>query len=267
MYVFPVLAVKQVREDEEDRHKDQDENPQTLTLYFYRVTHVGQEVGQVPHGAIEFRARHTAFDGILGARILVVDVATERLNRGIHADTRPDCTQTLQLYHYVRHAHQVEDRVVDTQRTGVVLVEATQVGIHPGLPTHTADQSQIRRRSTKPAGRHVLVHGVLHQLTNLGIGENQVFLEQLCRDFQVFRNALVAGVFHGVTTHAVVGEQRSTTLQGCSVGVVRIHGVERHRATCRQPYSRQQYKNETKNKLSHYPVTLSGTGLVFSQRV
>src|SRR5690554_8113183 len=66
MYVFPVLAVKQVREDEEDHHKDQDKNPKPLALYFYRVTHVRHEVGQVPHSLVELSTGHAAFDGVLG---------------------------------------------------------------------------------------------------------------------------------------------------------------------------------------------------------
>src|SRR5690554_4591852 len=185
MYVFPVLAVKQVREDEEDHHKDQDKNPQPLALYFYRVTHVRHEVGQVPHRLVEFSTGHTAFDGVLGADITVVDIATEWLYRRVYTDVRLDRTQTLQVNHYVGHAHQVEHSVVHAQRTGLVLVEATQVGIYPGLATHTGLQSQVGWRSTEPASSHVLVHGVLHQFTDLGTGENQVLLEQLGRDLQV----------------------------------------------------------------------------------
>src|SRR5690554_4696111 len=267
MYVFPVLAVKQVREDEEDRHKDQNENPQALTLYFYRITHVGHEVGQVPHGLVELGTRHAAFDRILRTHITVVDVAAEGLYRGTYANVRLDGTQTLKVNHHVGHAHQVEHSVVDAQRTGIVLVETTQVGVNPRLTTHTGFQRQVWWRSTEPASGHALVHGVFHQLTDLCAGENEVLLEQLGRDLQVVRYTLVAGVFHGVATHAVVGEQCRTTLQGFLVGMIRLHRVKRNRDTSCQADGRQDGENETKNKLSHHPVTLSGTGLVFSMRV
>src|SRR5690554_7557230 len=101
MYVFPVLAVKQVREDEEDRHKDQNENPQALTLYFYRITHVGHEVGQVPHGLVELGTRHAAFDRILRTHITVVDVAAEGLYRGTYARSEEHTSELQSRPHLV----------------------------------------------------------------------------------------------------------------------------------------------------------------------
>src|SRR5690606_13209909 len=257
----------QVREDEEDGHKDQHEDTKALALNFYRVTHVGHEVSQIPHGLIELGARHAALDCILRADITIVDVAAERLNRCIHANVRLNCTEALKIHHHMRHTNEIKDHVVNTQRTCVVFVEATQVRVNPGLSTNTGFQRQIWWRRAKPACSHVLAHGDIHQLANLGTGENQVFFVQCSRNLQIVRYPLVTSIFHGVAAHAVVGEQRCTTLQGFLVSVIRGHVIQRNRGTGCQPKSWQERYEKTKNQLSHYPVTLSGTGLVFSMRV
>lgn len=49
--------------------------------------------------------------------------------------------------------------------------------------------------------------------------------------------------------------------------LIRLHMIKRNRGTSRQAKRWQECDEKTNNQLFHYPVTLSGTGLVFSMRV
>ena len=60
MHVFPVLAVKQVREDEKQRNKGQHINTNALTLGLHWLTHIFQEVYEVvDYLIVLFRAEAT----------------------------------------------------------------------------------------------------------------------------------------------------------------------------------------------------------------
>jgi hypothetical protein len=82
---------------------------------------------------------------------------------------------------------------------------------------------------------------------------------------QVIGNPLVTLKLGRVAAHAVVGEGTRTILHGSLVGQVDVDLVQLHiMTTGGKAEGRQRSENKCSKELFHQPVTLSGTGLVFS---
>lgn len=105
-------------------------------------------------------------------------------------------------------------------------------------------------------------------VADLGTGEDQIFHHDVFGNAQVGGDALVTLVLGAMATHAVVGEGTRAILQGSLVAQIDVDLVQRVLNAARsERKGRQQRENQCSELLFHQPVTLSGTGLVFSIRV
>ncbi|MNY05749.1 hypothetical protein D3C86_1384790 [compost metagenome] len=195
-----------------------------------------------------------------GQRIELLLVALDHLDL-----LAPDHLLALQPNQHVRHADVREHLVVGPHRTARVIVEGTQVGIQPIGAAYAGDQRQIRRHSTEPCLGIVGLHADLHVVANLGIVEDQVIQHQFMRDTQVIGHPLITLELGAMTAHAIVGEGTRTILHSGLVGQIDLDLVQRILKTASgKRQARQKRDNQCCKMLFHQPVTLSGTGLVFS---
>ncbi|MNM46163.1 hypothetical protein D3C81_570940 [compost metagenome] len=174
---------------------------------------------------------------------------------------------TLQTHQHVRHADVREHLVVHPVRARWVLIEAAQVGVKPIGTAHAGDQGQVGRRGTKPGLGVAGLHADLHVVTNLGAREHQLLEHQFMRDTQVISHPLVTLELGTVTPHAIVGEGTRTVLHGGLVSQIDIDLVQLQASFGSEGKGRHHCQQKYCNQLFHQPVTLSGTGLVFSSLV
>lgn len=179
-----------------------------------------------------------------------------------------DHLASLQGSQDVRHADVREDHVVHAPRTLGILVERTQVAVQPVGATYAGDQGQVRRSGAEPGLGVGRLHADIHVIADLGAGEYQLFHHQVGRNAQVGGDALVTLELGAMTAHAVVGEGTRAILHGRLVGQVDIDMVQlRPMAAGGETQDWQYRQDQCSELLFHQPVTLSGTGLVFSIRV
>ena len=105
-------------------------------------------------------------------------------------------------------------------------------------------------------------------VADLGAGEHQLLHHQIGRNAQVGGDTLVTLELGAMAAHAVVGEGTRAILHGRLVGQVDIDMIQlRPMAASGETQDWQYRQNQCSELLFHQPVTLSGTGLVFSIRV
>jgi hypothetical protein len=103
-------------------------------------------------------------------------------------------------------------------------------------------------------------------VADLGTGEHQL-LEHQFMNAKVIGNPLVTLELGTVATHAIVGKGARTVLHGRLVGQVDIDLVQLQAVFGSEGKGRHHCQQKYCNQLFHQPVTLSGTGLVFSSLV
>ena len=172
---------------------------------------------------------------------------------------------SLQFPQHVRHASVREGGVVHAERPAGVLIKGQQVSVQVVHAARAGDQGQIGRHHAEPTFGFALAHGVFHRIADLGAGENQILLDLFVGQTNVAGHAVVALMLQRVAAHAVVDEQLGAALQRRFVV-----GVDRRRqqvitfAAGRHAQGRQRQNRQCENDFFHCSVTLSGTGLVFS---
>src|SRR5690606_7815455 len=191
VYVFPILAVQQVYEDEQNYQKAQHIGSNPLCLQPGRFANIHQEVDQILDGSVILSRGQRTLRNILVTACPRYDLTGQWVN-GRLSECRRLGTHALQTYQHVRHAHIREDRVIHTPWTALILVEGTQVGVQPVSTAQTCGQRQIGRRRTKPGSCLRSRHGTVHQLANLSTCKDQVLLVQLIGNSQVCCNTLIA---------------------------------------------------------------------------
>src|SRR5690606_22281499 len=111
MNTLPVLAIKQVREDEPYTNEEQYEDTNPVTIQRMRLSHILQEVNQSVYRTIKFRRIHAAFDRTLNqctamlVNFRVTQVVTQNAATRSQFWTRTALQQTLQTDHNVRHTY------------------------------------------------------------------------------------------------------------------------------------------------------------------
>ena len=236
MHIFPVFALEQISEYEQEGQIEQNVGPDALMLQLYRVGRVGQEGHKVLDLLIELLFSQRA--GVrqhcqLVACFMCQRRASERiiLLLAIFYDLyllAADNLTTLQRRQNVRHAHIREDFVVHSPRARRIFVERTKVAVQPVRTAHTRHQREVGRGSPKPGLGVLRLHTDVHMVANLGPCKHQIIEHDVMRDTQVISHPLIALELGTVTTHAVVGERSRAILQGRLVRHININLVELH---------------------------------------
>src|SRR5690606_19437668 len=154
--VFPVFAIQQPREDEQDGEEEQHESTCALALLLHRLGNVVEEIDEIVNSVVEFCGRHRTRRGDFQAatriqRLAVFAVqyflAGQRVTQNAAifrmCRARSALLYALKIDQHVRHADITKYLVVDAPRTLRIRIEGAQIGVYPiRVATRTRHQRQ-----------------------------------------------------------------------------------------------------------------------------
>ncbi len=176
-----------------------------------------------------------------------------------------------QLREHVRHRDVGKDDVVPAAGRALVAIEAEEIVVEPVRAAHPRLDGQVRRRHAEPGLAVGRAHRDGHRVADLVGGEHQVVADLRLGQAEV-RQPVVAHVLRGVAVEAVVDEDARAALLRRAVEPAdrcRFHADVGTARCQRRAGSRDDQRGEQNGELAriHHPVTLSGTGFVWSRAV